>query len=403
MIDNLWTREQEFINTINLMECRGVRIDTQMSRRKIAIGESTMHTIKRDIGANPGSPKDLKRLLLDELKLPVVKRSANTGAPSFDKEAMKEYDLILEHRGSDLAQKIVAYRGWQNATAFYKGFLEHLSPDGRLRTNYWIHGTLTSRLSSRGPNLQNIPKSQEDAAKKPWSGDMKEAFLPLDYPEPTWGLLNVDMSQLELRLAVAYSREPKLLEILNDPNPKRKIFAEMAAEMGYDYNTIKTWMYASLYGAQYKKIGQILGLGPDESMAMHEKFMNTYPLLMEFPSVVRSKALSRGYIKYWSGRRRHLAHPNDANKMFNSLLQGGGAEIVKSAMIRVKNRVDRDGYYRMLLQVHDSIVGEARMSEIEEIKAAVIREMSNVSEEYDFGLRFSAEADFWGPKMELAA
>jgi DNA polymerase I-like protein with 3'-5' exonuclease and polymerase domains len=68
-------------------------------------------------------------------------------------------------------------------------------------------------------------------------------------------------------------------------------------------------------------------------------------------------------------------------------------------MIRVKKRIDREGYYRMLLQVHDSIVGEAKMSEIEEIKARVIEEMTNVAEEHDFGVKFTAEADFWGPKI----
>lgn len=396
MIENLWTREQEFINTINLMECRGVRIDTAMSRRKIAIGESTMHTIKRDIGANPSSPKDLKHLLIDELKLPVVKPTPS-GAPSFDKSAMAEYDLMLEHRGSDLAKQIVAYRGWQNATAFYKGFLKHLSPDGRLRTSYWLQGTKTTRLSSSDPNLQNTPKSQVDAAKKPWNGDMKEVFLPLDYPEPTWGLLNVDFGQIELRLAAAYSKEPSLIEIFNDPT--RHVFKEMSARMGYDYNTIKTYIYASLYGAQYRKIGQILGLGPEESRALHESFLTELPLLMAFPEVVKKKALARGYITYWSGRRRHLVYKSDAHKMFNSLLQGGGAELVKSAMLRVRKNVDRDGYYRMLLQVHDSIVGEARMSEIEEIKSRIITEMTNVSEEFDFGVKFTAEADFWGPKI----
>jgi len=382
------------------MESRGVYIDQPMCRREIAIGESIMHTTKKELGYNPASPRDLEFLLLGELNLPIVKPTP-AGKPSFDKFAMAEYDQMLEHRGSDLAKQILTYRGWQKATGYYKSYLELVGPDGRLRTNYWIHGTVTGRLSSRLPNLQQVPKSSDP--NKPWSNRMKEVFLPMDYPEPTWGLLNVDFGQLELRLAVAYSKEQSLLDIFNDPSPRKKIFQEMADRMGYSYDVIKTYIYASLYGAQHKKIGQILGLEPQESIALHESFLSEYPALMAFPNYVKQKAMSRGYIKYWSGRRRHLTHPNDANKMFNSLLQGGGAEIVKSAMLRVRKRIDRDGYYRMLLQVHDSIVGEARMSEIEEIKSRVIGEMTNVSEEYDFGVRFTAEADFWGPKMGLAA
>lgn len=406
MIDNLWQREQKFVNVINAMECSGVRIDQAMCRRKIAIGESKMNTIQREIGANPGSSKDLKRLLIDELGLPVVRPSLKTGAPSFNKVAMAEYDLMLEHRGSDLAKQIVAYRGWQNATGFYKGFLDKVSHDGRLRTNYWIHGTKTGRLSSRNPNLQNIPKEQEDPSKKPWSGDMKEVFLPPEYPQKhEWVLLNADFGQLELRLGAAYSREPKLLEIFNDPT--RHVFKESAARMGQSYNAVKTYFYASAYGAQYKKIGQILGLPDDESLALHESFSKEYPLFVAFPEKVKAEALRKGYIKYWTGRRRHLVdRRNDLNKMFNSLLQGGGAEIVKSAMIRVFERVQREGFYRMLLQVHDSIVGEARVDKIEEIKQMIVDEMSRVHEEWDFGLKFTVETDYWGPmdsRLGLAA
>lgn len=396
MIENLWQREQEFINVINAMECRGVRIDQTMARRKIAIGESEMNQIQKELGANPGSSKDLKRLLLDELGLPVVKRSTQTNAPSFNKQAMAEYDLILENQGSDLAKKIVAYRGWQNATGFYKGFLDKVSPDGRLRTNYWIHGTKTGRLSSRGPNLQNIPKELEDPSKKPWSSDMKEVFLPLLYPDKKeWVLLNADFGQLELRINAAYCGEPLLIDIFSDPT--RHVFRESAARMNQSYNAVKTFFYASAYGAQYKKIGQILGLEDPEAIKLHEDFMNLYPRMMAFPNQVRAKAIQRGYITYWTGRRRHLENRGDANKMFNSLMQGGGAEIVKSAMIRVFKRVQREGFYHMLLQVHDSIVGEARVDHIEEIKQMIVDEMTRVHEEYEFGVKFTAETDYWGP------
>jgi DNA polymerase-1 len=396
MIDNLWQREQKFVNVINAMECRGVRIDQAMCRRKIAIGEAEMNRIRKELHCNPGSKKDLEFLLIGELGLPIVRRSTKTNAPSFDKTAMAEYDQMLEHRGSKIAKQITAYRGWQNATAFYKGFLDKVSYDGRLRTNYWIHGTKTTRLSSRNPNLQNIPKEQEDPAKKPWSGDMKEVFLPPEYPEKhEWVLLNADFGQLELRLGAAYSGERKLLEIFNDPT--RHVFRDSAASMGQSYNAVKTYFYASAYGAQYKKIGQILGLEPAESIALHESFIKEYPLFTAFPDRVKAEALRKGYIKYWTGRRRHLVDKRDANKMFNSLLQGGGAEIVKSAMIRVFERVQREGFYHMLLQVHDSIVGEARVDKIEEIKQMIVDEMSRVHEEWDFGLKFTVATDYWGP------
>lgn len=388
MIENLWTREQEFINVINAMECRGVKIDQPMCSRESAIGEARMKNISEELDCNPGSTKDLKVLLIDKLGLPVVKPTPK-GAPSFDKEAMAEYDTLLEHQQNPLAKKIFEYRGWQKSHGYYESFLKLVDPDSRIRTSYWIHGTQTGRLSSRTPNLQQIPRS----SSKPWNGRMKEVFLPPD----DYRLLNVDYGQLEFRLAAAYSREPILLDAFNDP--KRHVFKEMSALLGLEYTQCKTATYAILYGAQIPKVGAILGFDPDRAAKFSDDWYNTYPKLMETAQRVNYTAARRGYIKYWSGRRRHFPDRRDSRKAFNSLLQGGGAEVVKSAMIRVKKRIDREGYYSLLLQVHDSLVGEARISEMEEITALIQHEMCNIAEEHDFGVRFTAEADFWGPKV----
>lgn len=389
------------------METRGIGLDQEFCRREWAIGESRMHNARERVGYNPGSPKDLKILLIDKLGLPVVKRSKTTGAPSFDKFAMAEYDEMLERQGSDLAKDIFLYRGWQKSVGYYKSWLEKVSPvDGRLRTQYKLHGTLTGRLSSGDPNLQQIPKE----SKKEWNGRMKEALIPMGWyglcvplsylsvNHGDYGLLNVDSGQLEFRMAAAYSGEKILLDAFNDPS--RHVFKEMSALLNLPYADVKTATYAILYGALIPKVAEILGYGPEESAQFSETWYNTYPKLMEFSEKVNHTAATRGYIKYWTGRRRHFPDRRDSRLAFNALLQGGGAELVKSAMIRVKKRVDKEGYYRMLLQVHDSIVGEALMSEIEEIKSRVITEMTNVAEEYDFGVKFTAEADFWGPKLE---
>lgn len=405
MIKNLWQREQRFVNVINMMECRGVGLDQEFARRKLAIGESRVHNLREEIGYNPGSNKDLKKLLIDELGLPVVKRSPKTGEPSFDKFAMIEYEQYLENRGSKLAKQILEYRGWSKTNGYYKSYLELVGPDGRLRPHFKLHGTETGRLSASEPNSQQVPKE----SNKPWNGDMKQAFIPMGwnglcipdgYPgvkHGDYGLLNVDFGQLELRLAAAYSGEKVLLDAFNDPT--RHVFKEMEKLLGITYNQCKTATYAILYGAQIPKVASILNLGPERAVKFSEDWYNTYPRLMALAEKVNDTAARRGYIKYWSGRRRHFPDKRDARKAFNSLLQGGGAEVVKSAMLRVAERVDREGYYRMLLQVHDSIVGEAKLSEIEEIKALVIQEMTNVAEEHDFGVTFTAEADFWGPKI----
>lgn len=393
MIENLWQREVEFINVINAMECRGVLVDQEMCRHEVAIGESRMFNVRKDIKADPGSNKDLKRLLIDELGLPVVKRSEKTGKPSFDKFAMAEYDEMLEHRHSDLAKRIFEYRGWQKAIGYYNSFLKHVSHDGRIRTTYWVNGTVTGRLSSSDPNLQQIPKSQNDPHKKPWNNKMKRVFLAPDLFE----LLFLDFGQIEFRLGAAYSGEEILLDAFNDPS--RHVFKEMSRDLNRDYNQCKTFTYATLYGAQWQKIGQILGLEEDDARDFYKSFHERHPKLMALSEAVYEKARSRGYIKLWTGRRRHLPTKQDAKKAFNSLLQGGGAEVVKSAMIRVKKRVDKEGYYKMLLNVHDSIGGESLISERDNIIKLISEEMTRVTDEYDFGVRFTVAPEFWGPKV----
>ncbi|MFE1145227.1 hypothetical protein, partial [Streptomyces rochei] len=94
-IDNLWEREMENIDIFRKMERRGVKVNLDIARQEIAVGEGRMHQIRKSLGYNPASNKDLKTLLIDEMGLPVVSRSPKTGAPSFDKNAMKDYEQIL--------------------------------------------------------------------------------------------------------------------------------------------------------------------------------------------------------------------------------------------------------------------------------------------------------------------
>lgn len=194
-----WNHKQQFIRVIIAMEARGVGVDTAKCSRMIAIGESNMQDILDDLGLNPASPKDLKELLIDRMGLPVVKETGK-GAPSFDKFAMEIYEQMLEARSDETAEKILIYRGWQKTVSSnYRAYLDLLSPDGRLRPNYKLHGTKTGRMSCEKPNLQQIPKS----SAKEWNGDLKSTFLPT----VGYRLYEADYSQLELRLATATQRK----------------------------------------------------------------------------------------------------------------------------------------------------------------------------------------------------
>lgn len=418
-----WERECQFMDVIRLMESRGVRIDTDECNRQIAIGQQKMKEILVDLkGLNPGSPKDLKALLVDKIGLPVLARTPK-GAPSFTKDVMEDYDAILEaetivaEEARRIAQQVLEFRGWQKTVSSnYISYLDKLSPDGRLRPNYLLHGTKTGRMSCNNPNLQQIPRSTD----KPWNGHLKRVFIPQD----GYVLLNVDYSQLEFRLGSAYAGQQNLLDIFNSyraTGVKRDVFTEMSAVLNRPRHDCKTLTYAKMYGAGLLKICIMLGeqipdqivnsymsdskdaryaarnwlLDRTDAGQFYQEWEQEYKELVALARRVNKVAENRHYIKYWTGRRRHFQHGIGAHKAFNSLIQGGGAEVVKSAMIRLAEEIDGPEC-RMLLQVHDSVLFEVHADKLADYRGRIADVMANVESERNFGVHFATDSDLWG-------
>jgi DNA polymerase-1 len=380
------------IEIFNTMERRGVRINKEVAEREIAVGEGRMNQLRKELGINPGSPKQLKTLLIDEMGLPVVKVSPKTGAPSFDKGAMSEYELILENnpkyssgQWGSVAQNVLEYRGWQITLGLcYKKFVELVSPDGRLRCNYKLHGTKTSRTSCEEPNLQQTPKE----TVKVWNRAIKQAFEP----DEGYALVQVDFSQGEMRMATGYAQQPNLIETFVQG---RDMWGDMIAALGRPKKQCKTLTYAKMYGAQRNKLRNILGGDdPDSFITDWEAY---HDRIVAFSKYAEKKASQRGYIRLWTGRIRHLpGGDNNSRLAFNSLLQGGLAEVVKSAMIRLYDEIDNEDECRMLLMVHDSVIFEIRRDLLDQYIPAIKECMSRVHAEKDFGLPFDVEEEFWG-------
>lgn len=357
----LWEEEADFIRLIARIKQRGIKIDTTFSRKKAIEGTRILNSIRSELGWNPGSPQQLGKYLIDDLSLPVLKRTPN-GAPSFDKEALEEYELHLAATGDSTAQKVLTYRGWQKTVSSnFQAYLDLMDEDEILHPNYKVHGTRTCRLSCEKPNLQQIPRE----SVKPWNGDVKKAFIPRSYElyikidgneiyrpiqrEPS-GLLRLrgfDFKQVELRLAAAYAKEKELLEIFNSG---ADIFTEMSLRLGRPRHQIKTFVYSTLYGAGRAKVALVLGMPRSESDELYDEYHGTWPGFRKITEAATGLAKRDGYIEYWSGRRRHLAK-GEAHKAFNSVIQGGAFEIIKGRMLALKDEP-------IVLQVHDEIVTE---------------------------------------------
>lgn len=381
-----WEHKQKFHHVINDMESLGVTVDIPRAKRMITIGESCMQDIVEELGVNPGSRKDLEYLLIEKLGLPVVKKSPKTQAPSFDKFAMEEYEEILESKNNPLAEKILAYRGWQTAVGLnYKAYIEYVSHDGRVRPHYKLDGTKTGRLSCSKPNLQQIPKE----SVKEWNGDLKECFVP----EKGYRLYEVDYSQLELRLAAAYAKETSLLTVFAEG---RDIFTEMSKTLGMTRQDTKTFVYSIQYGGGVNRLMNVFGWTSDQARERREAFFNTYRGMRVISNIAKNKCLTEGKVKIWTGRYRHFRfRTEESHKAFNSVMQGGGADIVEYAMVKLHEEVVNDDC-RMLLQVHDSVWFEIKEGEEEKYFPRIEEIM--VEKSKDFGVQFAVEINPVGGK-----
>jgi len=384
----LWDNRQKFTRIVGAMEQRGIAINCALSTEELEFGEKRLAAISNELCCNPASPKDLSRLLLENLGLPVVKRTKNKDnpKPSFDREAMEIYDEMLERLDNPTARLIKEYRGWQKTTSSnYRPYLERLSSDGRLRCNYKLHGTVSGRLSCNNPNLQQIPKVSD----RRWNGRLKAAFIG----QEGYNLYEGDYSQLEFRLAAAAARDQALIDIFNDAD--RDIFSEMADQLRMGRSPVKTLNYSLQYGAGVERIRHVFGVTWQEAKGIRDNYYKTYPLLKKATDRAANKVKQQGYITLFSGRRRHFTDPDRmAHKAFNAWCQGGAADIVEQTMIRIEESGILGDECRMLLQVHDSLVFEIADGR-EGYYKPILKDLMEAIPQ-DFGVKFKVDMHKWG-------
>lgn len=388
--ESVWREKQKTIRVLLEMRRTGVLLDPAAAQHMADIGNARMKVLLEELGYDNLGPKAMTDIFLTKLDFPVIKRSAKTQAPSFDKEVMAEYDEMLEREGSDLGKKVFEYRGWQKAvSAGYQAYLDVVSPDGRVRTEFTTHVTRTGRLSSKEPNLQQIPKE----STKLWNGQMKGCFIA----SPGYTMWSIDYSQLEFRLMAAFAGVPELQQVFLEG---RDLFTEMAEALGMKRQDVKTMVYALSYGAGAMKIARSLGLTLTKAKERIAAYYAAYPQLKILSRKLERIAMSHKKFPLWSGRYRHMPYPKEAYKSMNSFIQGGGADIVERAMVRVYEEVCNDDC-RLLLQVHDAFVLEIKDGLEDEYLPRIIDIMCDVdtlvSERIPNGLgtKIAVEAESW--------
>lgn len=375
-----WTGiEQENYETTYNMKSRGILVDLDVCRDYVEQGHEAIERVKKELGFDPSIRKNMERVFWEELNLPVIynKKKNKAGeaiqSATFDKDAMERYELMLESRmdreDSELAGKVLEYRGWTKAiSSYYGSYLKLVYPDGRLRPSYLYHGTKTGRFACIEPNLQQIPK-EKGKKPKPWVDNLKaEVFKPREGYE----LWEFDYSQLEFRMGAHYAKEQILLEAFNDDD--RDVFSEMALLLKMPRQDCKTLTYSINYGAGVQRIMDAFNVPRDVAKKHIERFYETYPNLRRVNMLAKMRAEKNLKIELWSGRYRHFQYKEEGFKAFNSFIQGGAADLVKMAMNRINRELPE---VRMLLQVHDSLIFELPVARVAEYKKQIMEIMAN--------------------------
>jgi DNA polymerase I len=368
------TIERPLIPVIAEMERTGIIVDrTELHRLSRDFGEriATLETEIHKLAGrsfNVGSPKQLGEILFDEMSLDGG-RKGKTGAYATGADVLE----TLAAQGHDLPARVLDWRQLSKLKSTYTDALvEQINPEtGRVHTSYAMAIASTGRLSSTDPNLQNIPVRTEEGRK------IRRAFVA----GPGMKLVSLDYSQIELRLLAHVADIAALKKAFRDGID---IHALTASEMfgvpveGMDpmvRRRAKAINFGIIYGISAFGLANQLGIPRDEAGRYINAYFERYPGIRDYMDRSKAEARERGYVVTPFGRKIHIAGIKDKNPAMRSFseraainapLQGGAADIIKRAMIRVPAALEKAKLKaRMLLQVHDELLFEVPEAEIE--------------------------------------
>ncbi len=379
--------EIPLIEVLADMEITGVKIDTDFLKAMSMELKEKIDFIMEDIFAvageefNINSPKQLSVVLFEKLGLPAVKKT-KTGFSTNNEVLVK---LAEKH---ELPAKILEYRSIAKLKSTYIDSLPAMvnSVTGRVHTSFNQAVTSTGRLSSSNPNLQNIPV-KTDLGKR-----IREAFVP----EEGAVIISADYSQVELRIMAHLSGDKVLLDSFAKGED---IHQRTAAEVFGIFPPMvtprmrreaKVINFGIIYGMGAFSLSKELNITPKVARAYIDGYFQKYQGVREFLDSTIASAREKGYVKTIMGRRCYVPDINSSNAnqrqfaeriAINAPIQGSAADIIKVAMIRIRNRVNEEKLKsKMIIQVHDELVFEAPKNELSVMKKLVTEEMEGVVE-----------------------
>uniref|UniRef100_UPI0040483ED8 DNA polymerase I n=1 Tax=Aliarcobacter sp. TaxID=2321116 RepID=UPI0040483ED8 len=371
--------EFDFIYVLSNMESNGIKIDVNLLKELKETNNKHIQELTSKIYETSGvefninSPKQLGVVLFETLGLPVGKKT-KTGY-STDEAVLS--GLISEH---DVIPLLLNYREAYKLQSTYIEPLLELglkNEDNRIHTSFLHTGTATGRLSSKNPNLQNIP------VRTTAGSQIRSAFIP----EDGFTLVGIDYSQIELRLLAHFSGDEALVEAFNNDldihyQTAVKIFGEDEAKE--KRNIAKSINFGLLYGMGSKKLGDTLGISSKEAKIYIDSYFKAFKSVKDYLKSIEDSAHVNGYIKTLLNRKR-LFDFDSANAMIkaaylreavNTMFQGSAADLIKLSMVKIYQKYKNNHNMRLLLQIHDELIFEVK----EELLNETINDLKEIME-----------------------
>ena len=378
--------EMPLIDVLVDMELNGIKLDLKVLKELSQDIEKRLIKLIEDIYAisgtqfNINSPKQLRNILFDRLKLPVVKRS-KTG-PSTDEEVLR--NLATKHH---LPALLLEYRQLMKLKTTYIDTLPELvdPKTGRVHTSFNQTATETGRLSSSNPNLQNIP-IKTDIGRK-----IRQAIIASSEEKY---LLSCDYSQVELRILAHLSKDKNLISAFKKDQDIHKATASLI--YGLDENEIADSMrevakrvnFGIVYGLTAYGLSRDLGIAVDEAQGFIDAYFLRYPQVKEYIQGQIKKAQKNGFVTTILERRRYIPEINNKNQNIrqfaerqavNTPIQGSASDLIKLAMIEIHKQINtRTLEAKMILQIHDELVFDVPKQELKESVEIIKDKMENV-------------------------
>jgi DNA polymerase-1 len=373
-------------SVLNLMHTKGVKVSNKKIELVSKFINTEISTFTKKIFQiteqefNLNSPKQLAKVLFEDMKLPVIKKTPK-GAPSTDGSVLDELSKEYE-----VANYILKYREYEKIRSTYiDGLKSEITSDNRIHTTYNLFGTTTGRLSSEKPNLQNIPNKTDIGQK------IREFFIADNNHE----FIISDYSQIELRVLAHLSSDTNMINILKSQDADihtetaSRIFDVKIESVTKDMRRkAKEVNFGLIYGMEAFGLSKSLNVSKKEAQDLIDSYFSQFPKIKGYLDRIVSDAEKNGYTKTLYGRKRYIKELSSSNFQLkamgkriamNAPIQGTAADIMKIAMLGVQEKTLKYESTNLILQIHDEIIVQTPKESSKEVMKIVKTEMESAS------------------------